>query len=720
MCVRVCVYLNRFYNANSFGHDISRWNVAKVANVEGCFFGTSLPDATKQAMFDAWGGTLRLVYPTWGGQVQAGAAISDASIRVMFAEWGANETAAVASYGPISGWDTSGVTNMYRLGSLHPTFVSDISSWNVASVANMRGLFAHAGAFNGDLSKWNTACVTTMVDAFSGASAFNSNVANWNTASVTSMGGIFANAGAFNADLSKWNVGRVANLANFFNGAKSFNADISAWNVASVTGPLTRDLMGGMAYAFCGAMAFNGDLSGWNTAGVTDMRSTFASASAFTGENIGGWNVCSVTLLTSTFQGTSAFSADIGAWNVGRVTSLYLTFASASSFRGNLSGWNTARVVQIAGAFDGASMFNANIGGWNVASVSNMDSAFASAAAFAQDISGWSVQSVTTLANIFAATALPDALKRRLYDSWGSTLRAAYPTWAQMQSNAEALMDASIKAAAADVASGPGVSTLTARYGPISTWDTSRVTDFSQLFYNKPTFNADISKWNTANVTTMRGMLSGATAFVQDISGWNVGRVLDMRDTFALVPLPDAVKSRLYSSWGGLLQAVYPTWGQLGMTDASLRTAVTAWITNAATASATYGPIAAWDTSRVTNMGQLFSNQKMFTGGSDADISRWNTASVANAAQMFLNTVSTLLCECSEYPIGSTPARVSTVSAQADARRRSGRSCRHSEGTWQTGTSREWSRWRRCSQAHRSSTAIFRDGTLRVSPTCPR
>ena len=50
----------------------------------------------------------------------------------------------------------------------------------------------------------------------------------------------------------------------------------------------------------------------------------------------------------------------------------------------------------------------------------------------------------------------------------------------------------------------------------ISTWNTSRVTDMSKLFYlsdyetwvlKKASFNDDISAWNTSNVTDMSGML---------------------------------------------------------------------------------------------------------------------------------------------------------------------------------------------------------------------
>ena len=38
------------------------------------------------------------------------------------------------------------------------------------------------------------------------------------------------------------------------------------------------------------------------------------------------------------------------------------------------------------------------------------------------------------------------------------------------------------------------------KYGHISYWDTSKVTDMSELFKDKKDFNEDISKWDTSNV----------------------------------------------------------------------------------------------------------------------------------------------------------------------------------------------------------------------------
>lgn len=61
--------------------------------------------------------------------------------------------------------------------------------------------------------------------------------------------------------------------------------------------------------------------------------------------------------------------------------------------------------------------------------------------------------------------------------------------------------------------------------GDLSGWDTSAVTNMNQMFYYATKFNSDISKWNTGKVTDMGYMFNNATAFNQDISNWNVASV---------------------------------------------------------------------------------------------------------------------------------------------------------------------------------------------------
>ena len=59
----------------------------------------------------------------------------------------------------------------------------------------------------------------------------------------------------------------------------------------------------------------------------------------------------------------------------------------------------------------------------------------------------------------------------------------------------------------------------------IGSWDTSKVTNMSFMFYQASAFNGDISSWNTAAATNMMFMFLGASTFNKDISGWCVTNI---------------------------------------------------------------------------------------------------------------------------------------------------------------------------------------------------
>ena len=124
-------------------------------------------------------------------------------------------------------------------------------------------------------------------------------------------------------------------------------------------------------------------------------------------------------------------------------------------------------------------------------------------------------------------------------------------------------------------------------YGPMDFWDTSNITDMSNLFKWRNSFNYDINSWDTSNVTNMRNMFYGAEEFNQNIAGWDTSNVTNM--------------------WAMFHEA--EEFNQ---------------------------DISSWDTSKVIDMQFMFCDATKF----NQDISSWDTSNVTNMACMFLNAES--------------------------------------------------------------------------------
>ena len=110
-------------------------------------------------------------------------AITDtASLRTAVTAWCSDAVAAFSTYGHISSWDTTRVTDMSYLFSddaeggycsTYSTFNEDLSGWDTSQVTNMERMFYGASSFNQDLSSFDTSRVTSMYLMFYGASSFN-------------------------------------------------------------------------------------------------------------------------------------------------------------------------------------------------------------------------------------------------------------------------------------------------------------------------------------------------------------------------------------------------------------------------------------------------------------------------------------------------------------------------------------------------------------------
>ena len=96
-----------------------------------------------------------------------------------------------------------------------------------------------------------------------------------------------------------------------------------------------------------------------------------------------------------------------------------------------------------------------------------------------------------------------------------------------------ALADATIKRAVTDyIQGGARKQRVVTKYGDISNWDTSSVTNMNHMFHYAESFNQPLNKWNVSKVTNMRYMFDYSESFNQPLNKWNVSNVTNMCSMF--------------------------------------------------------------------------------------------------------------------------------------------------------------------------------------------
>jgi surface protein len=447
----------------------------------------------------------------------------------------------VVKYGYIEDWDTSKVTDMYQLFS-NISFNANISNWDVGNVTIMSSMFSHNTVFNQDISGWDVRNVRNMSNMFYGATAFDQPLNDWDVSNVTDMNYMFYGATSFDQPLNDWDVGNVTVMNYMFKNATSFNQPLNNWNVEKVTNMISMfegatsfnsPIDGWKLYnciniklLFSGATAFNQPLNNWDVSNVEIMAGIFKGAISFN-QPLNNWDVRNVRNMSFMFNGATAFDQPLNDWDVGNVTDMISMFEGATSFNQDISIWKTNSLIHMRKMFKDATLFNSRIGGWDVSGVFTMDELFKNAISFNNEIRRWKVTKVYTFENMFEGATLfkdvyeaPDTPTIAFFNAPNIPLYNGLETtygsfkWALKQ-----YFDGNIG--------------LYPEFGDtIGDWNVIYVTDMTEAFKNRSSFNEDISGWSVQNVTNMTSMFEGATSFNQDISGWSVQNVTNMTSMF--------------------------------------------------------------------------------------------------------------------------------------------------------------------------------------------
>jgi len=301
-------------------------------------------------------------------------------------------------------------------------------------------------------------------------------------------------------------------------------------------------------------------------------------------------------------------------WNMRLVTNMDNAFSGLATFNVDLSGWNTSQVTSMNSLFKGAAAFNQDISAWDISQVTSAKSMFSGASSFNQNLSSWDASKLTIAEAMFEATSAFDSVLKDWNVSNLKTTRKMF--------------------------------TLSAFDQDIGAWNTSKVTDMSDMFLGASLFNRDLSRWSTSEVTSMNSMFKNAPLFAYDVSEWSETKLVTSVEMFS-----GATAFLLkFSCTGGVNGpgSACTCGANYCLTDATFFEAVEACLSEApidglceeyGLSSTKYGVMPKWDVSRVTNMRGF--DGLDFTGFGDkdtfnSDISRWKTSRVTNMEYMFI------------------------------------------------------------------------------------
>ena len=515
---------------------------------------------------------------------------------------------------------TSGVTDMSDIFKDNTSFNSNIDFWDTSNVTNMSGVFNGATAFNQDIGSWDTSNVTDMSALFSAANAFNQNIGPWDLSSVVTMYDMFKEASVFNQDISNWNTASVTNMQGTFFRAADFNQDIGDWDTSNVTN---------MRYMFDGAGLFNQDLSSWCVENITSDPLDFSTNSALTNQNKPVWGTCPADCTITYTQNTTSFTATETIPNMSnelRVFDLNETCSNTPPHLEYVNGLPNGLSMELI-FFDATqttpAQWSGVITGTAEAGTQGSYTPFATVSNyFVGDGTNPATPRTTSTTISFNLTvnAVPSS---RIYFENGTCKcpNTSVGETATISGTTYTVVDNSTIQGEVDNGNVNVCTTLVTNMtdvfkdkssfnSGISFWDTSNVTLMNSMFANATNFNQDIGLWNVSNVTNMYYLFTGAENFNQNLNSWNVTNVTDM--------------TRMFQNASSFNQPI-------GSWDTSKVVDMMDMFKGAAVFNQ---DIDGWDVSSVTNMGSMFSNALAF----NKPLGSWNISSVINTSNMALSS----------------------------------------------------------------------------------
>jgi len=182
-------------------------------------------------------------------------------------------------------------------------------------------------------------------------------------------------------------------------------------------------------------------------------------------------------------------------------------------------------------------------------------------------------------------------------------------------------------------------------------FNTSKVTDMSQMFFGSHLTSLDLHTFNTSNVTNMSEMFRWSDALTSiNFSGWNTGKVTDMSYMFGSCSALNNINVSHFNT-SNVTTMEYMFDGCSALTTLDLSKWNTGKVTNMLYMfgfcnNLTSLNVTNFNTSNVTNMNGMFFHCEKLT---KLDLSKWNTGKVTILATMFQDCTSLTTLNVSKW-----------------------------------------------------------------------
>ena len=394
-------------------------------------------------------------------------------------------------------------------------------------------------------------------------------------------------------DVSDWDTGNVKDMAYMFLSCyklESING-LNNWDVSSVT-DMTQ------TFAFCKVLP-ELDVSGWDVSNVTSMMGTFGQCFALKTVNTTGWKPLSVTTTQNMFYNCYALTDLIGSgdWVMPKVTAINSMFQSCTALEYlNVTNWDMSNAQNLASTFWKCTSLKEIDGTekWNTGNVTSLFATFEYCNALVDvDVSTWNTGNVTNMADLFFDCVSLETVDVSNWDtSKVTTMQAMF--------SCEGQNTGSMK-----------LSEL-----PVEEWDVSSVTTMNSMFYGCGSLiELDLSKWDTRSVTSFRHTFADCFNLEKiDFTGWNTESATNFDGMFNDCT---ALKELDLSDF-----------------DTGKATSFYQFFEGCASLTTVIG-MEKWDTSSLTNAGQLFNANGKDMHLEYVDLSAFDTSKLTSTALMF-------------------------------------------------------------------------------------